>query len=301
MPHLTVIVAAVVLMHWIASGFASAGELRSSYSECMSQFADEEACLEKHGRMSWHPANAGDPDGRQSCAVTADILAAFDAIGSPLSWKLLFINERCRRLELPYYVGKGENGGVEEGQEGTSTSPGSTDLADALTAILLGADEPVVYRDEKFAFSWSYPSSWKVAPSAHSETRLRIASNGGLGPEDCSVNAIAVPSAADFSATQYLDYWMDHKDRWVRDQGKWAANYELLTLERSFLSNVPALYSVANFTYMTSGLEIPVKMYVYSLLSAGVVYTVTCRAELGEPVADLFQLVTSGFVLTPLQ
>ena len=300
MPHLTVIVAAVVLMHWTVSSYAHAGKLQSSYSECMSQFADQEACLEEHGRTSWHPANAGDADGRQSCALTADILAAFDAIGSPLSWKLLFFNERCRRLELPYYAGKEGDGGVVEGQQGISTSSGSADLADALTAILLRADDPVVYRDEKFPLSWSYPSSWKAAPSAHSETRLRIVSNGGVGPEDCSVNAIGVPSAKGLSSAQYVDYFIENKDHWMRDTSENLSNYKLLEFDRSFLSNSPAVYSEFTFTYKTASFDIPMQAYQHSILSDSVVYTITCRAEIGSSVTDLFRLIASGFVLTYL-
>ena len=301
MPHLMVILAAVVLMHWTVNGYARAGILESSYSECMSQFADQEACLKEHGRTSWHPANAGDPDGRQSCALTADILATFDAIGSPLSWKLLFFNERCRRLELPFYLGKEGDGDVVEGQQGITTSPGGADLADALRAKLLGFDDPVVYQDEKFPFSWSYPSSWKAAPSAHSETRLRIVGNGGIGPEDCSANAIVVAAAKDFSSAQYVDYFMENRDLWGRDTLRHLPNFKLLEFEQIFLSNSPAIYGEFTFNYKTAGFDIPTQAYQYSILSDGVVYTITCRAEIGSSVSDLFRLIASGFVLTSLQ
>ena len=300
MPYLTVIVAVVVLMHGTFSGYANAEKLQSSYSECMSQLADQEVCLEEHGRTSWHPANAGDLDGRQSCAITADILAAFDALGSPLSWKLLFFNERCRRLDLPYYVGKEGDRDVVEGQQGISTPPGSADLADALTAILLGFDDPVVYQDEEFPISWSYPSSWKAAPSGHSATRLKIVSNGGIGPEDCSVNAIEVASAKGFTSAQYVDYFMENRDQWGRDTLEHLPNYKLLKFERSFLSNAPAIYSEYTFTYRTAGFDIPTRAYLHSLLSDGVVYTVTCRAEISLPLTDLFRLIASGFILTSL-
>jgi hypothetical protein len=60
------------------------------------------------------------------------------------------------------------------------------------------------------------------------------------------------------------------------------------------------MYTVTSFTYKTAGFEIPTLAYQYSLLSNGVVYTLTCRSDPGAEMADTFSILFSGFVLAPL-
>jgi hypothetical protein len=59
---------------------------------------DLDACLERVGRIEWYPYKSPD-----MCALTRDILSRADNSGFKLSWKLLFMNERCKRLGEPYY------------------------------------------------------------------------------------------------------------------------------------------------------------------------------------------------------
>jgi len=59
---------------------------------------DTEACLEKVGRIEWYPYKTPD-----SCIISKEILDFADKNGWKLSWKVLFMNERCRRLGEPYY------------------------------------------------------------------------------------------------------------------------------------------------------------------------------------------------------
>lgn len=59
---------------------------------------DVDACLEKVGRIEWSPYKSPD-----DCALIRDILNRADASGWKLSWKLLFMNERCRRYGEPFY------------------------------------------------------------------------------------------------------------------------------------------------------------------------------------------------------
>lgn len=62
------------------------------YVSCEKETKDQEICLDRVGRHTWYPM-------QYSCHMLDDILE-----GDPqlYSWKLLFFNERCWRLGLPY-------------------------------------------------------------------------------------------------------------------------------------------------------------------------------------------------------
>lgn len=60
---------------------------------------DLDACLEKVGRIEWLPYKSPD-----ICALTKNTLSMADNNNWKLSWKLLFMNERCHRLGEPFYI-----------------------------------------------------------------------------------------------------------------------------------------------------------------------------------------------------
>ena len=84
-----------------ASFSATASEKDTNlFIKCVNnqKFKDLDACLEQVGRIEWYPYKSPD-----MCALTRDILKRADNSGSKLSWKLLYMNERCRRIGEPYY------------------------------------------------------------------------------------------------------------------------------------------------------------------------------------------------------
>lgn len=70
------------------------------YIQCVEKqnTKDVDACLEKVGRIEWYPYKSPD-----SCIVNKQILEFADRNKWKLSWKVLFMNERCQRLGEPFY------------------------------------------------------------------------------------------------------------------------------------------------------------------------------------------------------
>ena len=80
---------------------ALAGARESNpYIQCVErqETKDIDACLEEVGRIEWHPFKSPD-----SCVINKQILEFADQNKWKLSWKILFLNERCRRLGEPFY------------------------------------------------------------------------------------------------------------------------------------------------------------------------------------------------------
>jgi hypothetical protein len=70
------------------------------YVQCVEQqvIKDVSACLEKVGRIEWYPFKSPD-----SCANSMQVLRLADRQNWTMSWKVLFDNERCRRLGVLFY------------------------------------------------------------------------------------------------------------------------------------------------------------------------------------------------------
>lgn len=73
----------------------------SSYIKCVEsqKIKDTDACIEEVGRIEWYPYKSP-----ESCLGTKAILEMADKNGWKLSWKVLFMNERCHRLGEPFYT-----------------------------------------------------------------------------------------------------------------------------------------------------------------------------------------------------
>jgi len=71
---------------------------KNPYIQCVErqEIKDVDACLEKSGRIEWYPYKSPD-----SCVINKQILQFADTQRWKLSWKVLFMNERCRRLGEP--------------------------------------------------------------------------------------------------------------------------------------------------------------------------------------------------------
>lgn len=83
-----------------------AGERENNpYVQCVEgqMTKDVDTCLEKVGRIEWWPYKSPD-----SCIVNKEILEVADKNEWKLSWKVLFMNERCRRLGEPFYKREGQ-------------------------------------------------------------------------------------------------------------------------------------------------------------------------------------------------
>ena len=81
--------------------FGAAYEKRNNpFVKCvdMQTVKNIDACLDKVGRIEWRPYKSPD-----DCALIRDILNRADNSGSKLSWKLLFMNERCRNYGELFY------------------------------------------------------------------------------------------------------------------------------------------------------------------------------------------------------
>lgn len=72
----------------------------SPYIQCVEEHEAEDVdlCLDKVGRSEWVSAKSLD-----SCIVNKQILEFADQNNWTLSWEVLFINERCRRTDEPFY------------------------------------------------------------------------------------------------------------------------------------------------------------------------------------------------------
>jgi len=77
------------------AGGTEAAEIPATqpYVSCMKEVKGLEICLERVGRHTWYPIHFG-------CHRLNDILEGDLQL---FSWMLLFFNERCARLKLPYY------------------------------------------------------------------------------------------------------------------------------------------------------------------------------------------------------
>lgn len=75
------------------------------YTQCIDKqkIKDVNACLDKVGRIEWYPYKSPD-----SCIISKEVLEVADRKGWKLSWKVLFMNERCRRLGEPFYKRSGQ-------------------------------------------------------------------------------------------------------------------------------------------------------------------------------------------------
>ena len=96
-----IVVSIFFIFMFSASFLASASEKDTNpFIKCVNnqKFKDLDACLEQVGRIEWYPYKSPD-----ICAMTKDILKRADNSGSKLSWKLLYMNERCRRIGESYY------------------------------------------------------------------------------------------------------------------------------------------------------------------------------------------------------
>jgi hypothetical protein len=85
------------------TGDAQEGPYQSCINEDPNAFDIEDRCLDIVGRDRWMPPYRGGLTPEVSCALTRDILASASAMGMRLSYKLLFQNERCRRLGYFYF------------------------------------------------------------------------------------------------------------------------------------------------------------------------------------------------------
>jgi hypothetical protein len=95
--------AAIVLLGCcvLISNAAHADErTKNPFVQCIAQQAtnNESACLDKLGRIEWHPIKSPD-----SCISVGQNLKLADQNKIPLPWEALFKNERCRRLGEPFY------------------------------------------------------------------------------------------------------------------------------------------------------------------------------------------------------
>lgn len=94
--------AILILLCCTAASFpAMAGEREDNpYVQCVEkqQVKDVDACLEKVGRIEWYPIKSPD-----SCIINKQVLEFADRNKWKFSWKVLFMNERCRRLGEPFY------------------------------------------------------------------------------------------------------------------------------------------------------------------------------------------------------
>ncbi len=74
------------------------------YIQCMEkqkeqqEWIDDEECLSKVDRIEWYPV------GQNDCEIMRNVLKAADQQGhKSMSYKILFMNERCRRLVKAFY------------------------------------------------------------------------------------------------------------------------------------------------------------------------------------------------------
>ncbi|MEE8151497.1 MAG: hypothetical protein V3T76_00490, partial [candidate division NC10 bacterium] len=90
-----VIVAALLIVGTVAMIDPAHTQTENAYVACMKEIKDQDTCLERIGRHSWQPSKV------DSCYAVRDILQFAYNQGWNLSWKVLFFNERCARLDMP--------------------------------------------------------------------------------------------------------------------------------------------------------------------------------------------------------
>ena len=93
---IVVVAALIVGGPWVAS--PSYADAFSEFVRCQKKTLDQDACLELLGRNSWYPEKV------DQCYAVRDILRFAVEQGWELSWKILFFNERCARLEMPHFA-----------------------------------------------------------------------------------------------------------------------------------------------------------------------------------------------------
>ena len=101
MKFVFVLVAIIILI----PGQEAYGDPADDYTKCMQRqkIKDKYFCLDEVGRDAWVPLKEGGSTAADECTSIKVTLGLATKMKMNLSYKLLYFNERCRRLSLPHF------------------------------------------------------------------------------------------------------------------------------------------------------------------------------------------------------
>ena len=166
-------------------------------------------------------------------------------------------------------------------------------------AELISQDDFVQYRDAQYRFSIHYPRSWSKVEATHSQTRLKIVSDHGLGGDDVSVVVNTLHNSEKITPESFLNL-IDVKE-YMGYLRKSIPGAKLVKHGPTSLSNQQAYYFVTDVTHHVLGAEVPMRQIQVQTVRKGNVFTITFRSdpEHFSKSITLFELITAGFVLWP--
>jgi hypothetical protein len=154
-----------------------------------------------------------------------------------------------------------------------------------------------VYRDKKYKFTLQYPSTWAVEPATHENTKFRLVSDNGSGPDDFIVNVQYIEAIKNTSTKEVVA----SLDPQVLVNGlrNTMPDIKLINSGKSHLSQLGAVFYVAEFTYRTFGVEAPMKMLQIQTFKNGYLYILGFRSpsERFNDMLPIFQNIAAGFII----
>lgn len=154
-----------------------------------------------------------------------------------------------------------------------------------------------VYRDKKYMFMLQYPSTWAVEPATHENTKFRLVSNNGSGQDDFIVNVQYIEAIKNVSTKEAVAS-INPQDL-VNGLRNTMPDIKLINGGKSYLSQLEAVFYVAEFTYRTFGVEVPMKMLQIQTIKKGYVYVLgfRCPSERFNDMFPIFQNIAAGFII----
>lgn len=159
-----------------------------------------------------------------------------------------------------------------------------------------------IYRDDKYSFSLHYPSDWKPVEASSTNTRIKIASDNGLGVADFSVIVLTPPELKNMTPAEFADGVAKRPDliKAVIETG--LPGSKLLSSGKTYLSSREAFFIKSTGTLRTLDDETDLTIYQIITVFEGKSITLTCRSlkELFDILYfDTCKEIASSFVLLP--
>lgn len=158
-----------------------------------------------------------------------------------------------------------------------------------------------VYRDDKYSFSLHYPSDWKPVAASGINTRIKLASDYGLGIADFSVIVLTPPELTNMTPAEFANGLVKRPGLARAAVQTGLPGATLLSSGKTYLSNREAFFMKSTGTMRTVDDETDITVYQIATVFEGKSFTLTCRVlkESFEEYFDACKQLASGFVLIP--
>ena len=157
-----------------------------------------------------------------------------------------------------------------------------------------------VFRDNERKFAFHYPKQWKIVESTYADTRFKIVSKNGRGPEDCGVNVKFEKNATGMSISDFVKNVSPAMSKEIlRVIKNKSQDAEIMESGFTYLSNQNAYYHVIFSTQRTVDYVAKVAMYSVQTMKDGYIYTVACRCKQSDFKQQFpeFKNIMTGFIL----